>query len=104
MGQVAQKWGKTKGAASLNITKLEKQGLVYRARHEDNARETHVYPTDAGQQVTKLHEAYDEKTEGWFKEELLKRCSMEELVVFDRVLGVYSDLMERDLVEKGSID
>ncbi len=99
VGQVAQRWGKTKSAASMNITKLEKQGLVYRTKHEENAKEIHVYPTDAGMQVTELHEAYDQRTEEWFTKELLKRCSMEDLQTFDRVLSIYSDLMELDLEE-----
>lgn len=100
VGQVAQQWGKTKGAASQNITKLEKQGLVVRAKHAMNAKEIHVYPTQEGQKLTELHEQYDKKTEAKFARALLSRCTVDELKIFTKLLDIYSDLMDEELVDQ----
>lgn len=97
VGQVAQQWGRTKGAASQNVTKLEKRGLLVRAKHLSNAREVHLYPTKEGQALAALHAAYDSRTEKRFADQLLARCTMEELEMFDRVLQVYSDVLEEYL-------
>lgn len=97
VGQVAMQWGRTKGSASQNATKLEKQGLIERARLAGNAKEVHLYPTEAGLAVNRLHEDYDKKNEGLFASRLLKECTMEELETFTRVLDIYSNLFEEDL-------
>lgn len=97
VGQVAQQWGRTKGAASQNVTKLEKRGLIVRTRLLSNAREVHLYPTKQGQQTAALHREYDEQTEKSFGDRLLARCTMQELEIFNRVLEVYSDVLEEDM-------
>lgn len=97
VGQVAQQWGRTKGAASQNVTKLEKRGLLVRAKLPHNAREVHLYPTKHGQHLAQLHAEYDQRTEARIARELLARCSMEELELFDRILNVYSDVLEQEL-------
>lgn len=97
VGQVAQQWGRTKGAASQNVTKLEKQGLVVRAKHVGNAREVHLYPTKEGRQLAALHAVYDERNEKEFAERLMAKCTVSELQTFTRVIEVYSDILEEDL-------
>lgn len=97
VGQVAQQWGHTKGAASQNVTKLEKRGLIVRAKLPHNAREVHLYPTKQGQRLAQLHEEYDCRTETRIAKELLARCTMEELEQFDHMLDVYSDVLEKEL-------
>lgn len=97
VGRVAQQWGRTKGAASQNVTKLEKQGLLVRAKHLSNAREVHLYPTAEGRQLAAMHAAYDAQNEKDFAERLMARCTVEELKMFDRVLQVYSDILEQTL-------
>lgn len=97
VGQVAHAWGCTKGAASQNITKLEKKGLLVRTKFLGNAKEVHVYPTKEGEQLAALHRKYDEINEARVGKALLEHCTMEELENFDRVMAVYSDVIEDDI-------
>lgn len=97
VGLVAQSWGHTKGAASQNISRLEKYGLVDRRRSLNNKRVVNLYPTDSGLKLAKLHEEYDIKAEGRLTEELLKLCSYDDLKHFDKMLGIYSDVLETEL-------
>ncbi len=104
VGQVAMQWGRTKGSASQNATKLEKQGLIERVRIAGNAKEVHLYPTAAGLDVNRLHEEYDRENESRFARRLLDQCSMEELEIFTRVLDIYSNLFEEDLAAEPDFD
>lgn len=97
VGQVASQWGRTKGAASQNITKLEKRGLLVRTKLLNNAKQVHLYPTKEGQALASLHEQYDSEKEREFYLKLIKRCSMEELEEFDRIMSIYCDLLEEDM-------
>lgn len=99
VGGVAHRWGCTKGAASQNVTKLEKKGLLVRTKLLNNAREVHVYPTEEGRKLAELHRAYDAKNEARYAELLLERCTMEELETFERVLEIYSDVVEKDVAD-----
>jgi len=44
-----------------------------------------------------MHAAYDAQNEKDFAERLMARCTVEELKMFDRVLQVYSDILEQNL-------
>lgn len=94
VGEVAERWGCTKGASSQNVTKLEKQELIVRTKVPHNGREVHLYPTETGARLNQYHSCYD-STEGMdILNQLLETCTMEELVVFDKVLKAYSDILE----------
>lgn len=100
VGQVAQAWGCTKGAASQNITKLEKKGLLMRTKLLGNAKEVHVFPTKEGEQAAALHNVFDKRNESRVEKSLLECCTMEELMAFNKVLGVYADIIEADIKAK----
>lgn len=97
VGDVARAWGCTKGAASQNITKLEKKELLVRTKFLSNGREVHLYPTKLGQHVAELHKEYDKRTENAVGEKLMGSCTLEELVAFNKVLGAYCAVLEDEL-------
>lgn len=94
VGKVAEKWGCTKGASSQNVTKLEKQGFVVRKKAPNNGREIHLYATEQGKLLNDYHSYYDNKEGEDILNQLLRTCSMEELIIFDKVLEAYSDILE----------
>lgn len=97
VGQLAYVWGCTKGAASQHITKLEKKGLVVRTKLLTNAREVHLYPTAEGQKLAELHQAYDNVHEELTGTWLLEQCTVSELEAFDKVMKVYSEILEEEM-------
>ncbi|MEG1012596.1 MAG: MarR family winged helix-turn-helix transcriptional regulator [Ruthenibacterium sp.] len=97
IGNLAKEWGCTKGAASQNVTKLEKKKLLIRTKLLDNAKEVHVYSTKQGQRLAELHAEYDKQNEGSTGQRLQERCTMEELIAFNKCMEVYSDILENDL-------
>lgn len=99
VGQVAESWGCTKGAASQNITKLEKKGLLVRTKLLNNAREVHIYPTEMGHKLSTSHKEYDRNVETSFSEKLLERCSIAELENFSKIMNLYSDIVEEEMRE-----
>ncbi|MEG2081920.1 MAG: MarR family transcriptional regulator [Oscillospiraceae bacterium] len=99
VGQVAESWGCTKGAASQNITKLEKKGLLVRTKLLNNGREVHIYPTEEGKRLSESHKAYDHSVETSFSNKLLERCTLEELENFAKIMNVYSDIVEEEMQE-----
>lgn len=100
VSQVAEEWGRTRGAASQNVSKLERQGLIVRTKLLNNAREVHLYPTKEGQYLAELHEKYDAEVEARFLDALMMKCSMEELRICDKVLEAYIEIMEKGFSEQ----
>lgn len=103
VGEVAHAWGCTKGAASQNITKLEKKGLLVRTKLLNNAKEVHIYPTKAGEGLTALHREYDRQHEESTGQRLLAKCTMDELETFNKVMRVYADVLKEDAEEKKNV-
>lgn len=97
VGALANAWGCTKGAASQHISKLEKKGLVVRTKLLTNAREVHIYPTAEGQRLSDLHRVYDEVHEDLTGKWLLEQCTVNELEAFDKVMKVYSEILEDEM-------
>ncbi len=46
--ELAQSLGRTPGAISQIIVKLEQKGLIERVKHVKNAKTVHIFPTPAG--------------------------------------------------------
>ena len=82
-------WNRTKSAVSQNISKLEKKGLVFRERDENNAKVMHLYVTDEGEALTMAHKAYDIADIKKTQDALAEYCTPEEIRSFYKVLDIY---------------
>jgi Transcriptional regulators len=89
VSDLAGVWNRTKSAVSQNISKLEKKGLIYRVRDENNAKIMHLYVTDEGEALTMAHKAYDIADIKKTQSALAEDCTPEELQSFYKVLDVY---------------
>lgn len=83
---VAKMWNRTLGAATKNINKLEKKGYVIKKKLPGNNKSIHLYPTEKGLHLAKLHQAYDKNNHEKTLHQLLEKHSTEELLAFGSVL------------------
>ena len=83
---LSKMWSRTKGAVSQNVTKLEKKGLVFRRRDENNAKIIHLYVTEEGEKLSTAHKMYDNVDIMQTQRDLLKSCTIEEVDAFFKVL------------------
>ena len=58
--QLSEATLRTKSAVSQMVSKLEKKGLVLRAKNPENAKQQLLYVTPKGFELSKCHKAYDE--------------------------------------------
>lgn len=66
--EIAQVMGKTPGAVSQILKKLDAEELIYREADAQDAKKQHLYLTDKGQMLKQLHWAYDtEHGTPWFE-------------------------------------
>jgi len=92
VNELAKQWRRTKGAVSQNVTKLDNKGLISRQRSEKDSRHVHLYVTEKGQQLSDLHKEYDVDDVIKTQNNLLKKCTEEELAAFYKVLEIYNEL------------
>lgn len=92
--EVAKLWERTLGAASQNVSKLVKKGLVRREKEKDNAKTVHLYATEKGEALATAHKVYDNLDITETLKDLLKECTVEEIDTFYRVLRVYNGLFD----------
>ena len=94
---IAKLWHCTKGAASQNITKLTKKGLVERRKSDTDGRSVYLYATKSGMELNEMHENYDKYKIEIISDLLLEKCSMEELEEFYKIMVLYCDLLENQI-------
>ena len=92
VSELSKMWSRTKGAVSQNVTKLEKKGLVFRRRDENNAKIIHLYVTEEGEKLSTAHKMYDNVDIMQTQRDLLKSCTIEEVDAFFKVLDGYLKL------------
>ena len=83
---VAKMWNRTLSAASQNVNKLVKKGLVTKTKEPGNNKAVHLYPTEEGNLLAKKHQEYDKKVIEGNVRTLLENHSIEELRTVIRVL------------------
>lgn len=65
--ELAELFGVTKGAASQQIKKMEKRGLLNRIRHNDNYKEVFIELTNSGLKAIENHNIFQEIVLGEFR-------------------------------------
>ena len=83
---VAKLWNRTLGAASKNVNKLVKKGYVTKQKLSGNNKNIHLYATEQGERLVKLHNEYDKKHVKSCVEDLLKYHTPDDLYTFSRVM------------------
>lgn len=91
---IASRLGVTKGAISQIVKKLEKKGLVNRARIPGNKKDVMLELTDFGKEAFEWHRALHESMENGIRKEL-ERMSDAEIEAFLRVYGHIEEMLDR---------
>ncbi len=94
--QIAQNWNRTLSAASRNIDRLQRKGYVRKEFHPGNRKTIHLYPTEPGEKLARLHAEYDAATSRSVAAALLERHSMEELRTFSTVLESFTQIVKEE--------
>ena len=92
--ELARIWNKTKGAISQTVTKLEKKGYITREKREGNDKNILLFATQEGIELSKAHKLYDSKDLIDTLNYLMKRCTLDEIEGFYKVLNEYIKLLE----------
>lgn len=97
ISELAKINNRTKGAISQLIKKLEKRGLIFKNKKENNGKNVHLFLTERGRVTSLSHEAYDRMEVTHITNELLKYCTMEEINHFYKVMEYRNRIMEHNL-------
>lgn len=92
--QLSKMWNRTKGAVSQTINKLEKKGYITRQKSSENAKVVLLFPTERGIELSKSHKLYDKNEVTDTFEYLIRKCSLEEIDIFYKVINEYITLLE----------
>ena len=98
--ELAEQTHRTKGAISQLIAKLEAKGLVRREAEETNKRTYRIYLTDEGKRACEIHRAYDRTQMLVMINDILQKCTLEEIDSFFKVLNRRNEIIEHQLREK----
>lgn len=93
---ITEYWHKTKGYISNMITRLVKKGLIEKKKKEGNAKNIHLYITEKGLKISRAHKIFDIDDIGKTQSQLLKKCTVEDLESFYKVLDVYNEIIKND--------
>lgn len=92
----AKMWNRTLSAASQNVSKLVKKGLVKKKKEKGNNKEVHLYATDKGRKLSKMHKEYDRKQMETFCEEILKHHTPDEVRTVYEVIKTVTSLYREE--------
>ena len=84
---------KTRGAISQMVKKLEQAGMITKSVNEQHARILDLHLTPLGLAIAREHAEFDVKALTNTLNQLLDKCSMEEIDHFYKVLQCYNDIL-----------
>ena len=91
---VAKMWNRTLGAASRNVNRLCAKGLVKKEKLPGNDKTVHIYPTEQGARLARLHREFDRTQIAKVMEFLLSRHTEEEFRQFHSVVRSCAEMYE----------
>lgn len=97
--EMARDYGKTKGAVSQILKKIEGKGLVYRKTDVENENKTHLYLTEKGEQLDAAHREFDQINSGESLNLVREQFSDEDINIAFHVLETWLDV-RRDVHQK----
>lgn len=96
ISQLSKKRNRTRSAISQTVKSLEKAGYIYKAKREKNNKELLLFPTEQGKALSRAHKLYDIADISSTTDALLKKCTVEDLDTFYRVLEIYLELFPKE--------
>lgn len=94
--ELVKYWGKTKGAISQILNKLQSLDLIVKTKTPDNLKTIHLYVTEKGLRISRFHKLYDIDDINKTMSQLLEKCTSEEIDTFYKVISVYNDIIAKD--------
>ena len=86
---------KTRGAISQMVKKLEQAGMITKSVNEQHARILDLHLTPLGLAIAREHAEFDVKALTNTLNQLLDKCSMEEIDHYYKVLQCYNDILKQ---------
>lgn len=90
--QLAGDSGRTKGAISQMLKKLEGKGLIFRRADPQNDNIAHLYPTEEGYRLNDVHQQYDSVRFGESMDQVRKVYTNEEIDTTFSVLETWLNI------------
>ncbi len=104
VSEAAKMWDRTLSAASQNINKLYKKGLIEKKKEDGNNKRIHLYVTAAGQSLSDRHQAYDKREFQQTVQKLLQKHTKEDLLTTLDVIKTGLSVVEDYKSKKESAD
>ncbi|UQZ90597.1 hypothetical protein C4J81_15840 [Deltaproteobacteria bacterium Smac51] len=89
--------GKTKGAVSQVVKKLEQRGYLFRKRCPVDGKRALLHVSEEGKRLSLLHKKHSLNDMKSTLDRLLERCEVGEVDAFFRVIEVYVGTLEDEL-------
>lgn len=90
--ELARDYGKTKGAVSQILKKVEEKGLVYRESDPNNDNKSHLHLTEKGMVLDNAHRQYDQVNFGESMDQVRGVFSDEDVNIAFRVMEKWLDV------------
>ena len=91
---ISKKWGRTPACISQTLKTLEEEGYIERTINEKNRRYCNIHLTDKGEQFNFAHKKYDIQSIIRTNRALLKKYSLEEIILFHKIAEDYREILE----------
>ncbi len=90
---LAKQFGRTKGATSQIIKKLESSGLIIREQNPKDAKSFNLYPSLEANKIIQAINEYDLTNPNSMLQRLFEQCSISDIQTFFRMVDLYSALL-----------
>lgn len=89
--------GKTKGAVSQIVKKLEQRGYIFRKRCPVDGKRALLHVNEEGRRLSLLHKKYSLNDMRNTLDRLLDKCEVSEVDAFFKVIEIYIGILENEL-------
>jgi DNA-binding MarR family transcriptional regulator len=90
---LASQFGRTKGAISQIVKRLEANGYIAREQNPNDAKSYNLYTTVLGNKLVHTINEYDMNNENSMLQKLLHNCSVADIQTFFRMVDLYIALL-----------
>lgn len=95
--ELAEADGKTKGAVSQIVKKLEQRAYIFRRRCPIDGKRALLHVNEEGRRLSLLHKKYSLNEMRHTLGRLLEKCEVAEVDAFFKVIEVYVGILESEL-------
>ena len=96
VGDVAKMWDHTRGAASRNVDRLRRLGLITKEKSEENKKEVYLYPTEKGKRLACEHEEKDRESIAASVSRLLEKHDFARIKTTLRVMDTLREIFREE--------